>query len=241
MKFLVTSLPSGGKTLKDKNIQEIEINPLPYKKIIKYQQSKSQNPITRYIFDIENLIQDIPNWRDLCSYDLSSIIFTRKYLTASSGGSFRVELSGKIYEINTNDITFKDLNDEYLNMKSVELNGKTYLVHIPTIGEFYDNLKKFEPRYKDESWITPYDIMILTALGAEPITIMDYVFMYGNLSDEDIVTVEYLDTVINNVTNDITIKSSGGDAVISVDKLITDLFRFISLNRRLNDAKINFK
>lgn len=239
------SLPSRGELTPD--IFEIEINPLTYRQLIKYTKYKYDNEVESLVNDIEYLITDIPNWQMLSAYDLSSILFTRKYISASTDTSIIVSSKdgSANYRLNISDISFKSLDPSLMSLKEVILNGEKYEFHIPTIYEYYDVLKIFKELYilKDD-WISTSEIMILASLGCNRSNSDKLYNSLANATGNDIVTIKYLDVMLNDSVNDVTLKntnSNGGETVVNISKFITDIFRLIFLNRDLDSKLLIFK
>lgn len=243
MKFLLTSLPTKGVTIKNPSVTYIDINPLKYKQLKDFTNRTYVTDIDKTIAEIECFIQDIDNWRDLSAYDLSSIIFTREYISATYKEEIIVTSGGVDYKVPIADITFKDLNEELLKIKSIELQDRVFPFKIPTILEYYQTLITVSSELKsDDFWLNKYDCMILAAIGLNPSNFDEYLKIYAEAAGDDIVTIKYIDRLLNNQVNDVTVKGQGGDdRVISIQKLISDIFRLIQNNRLLNTSKVKFK
>ena len=243
MKFLVSSLPTKGITIPNGLIRELDINPLTYKQLVKFTNKDYINDIDKTIAEIENFITDIHHWELLSAYDLSSILFTRKYISATLNNELLLRYNGKDYSIPLDSITFKDFNEELLNIKTVDINGKTFLFKVPTIKEYLEALRAVSSVSTDEElWLNKYDVMILTALGLNQSNVRDMLYDYSNASGDDVVTIKHIDNLLNNTVNDVTIKdANGGDKVVDVNRYATDIFQLIYLNRPLNTSKIGLK
>lgn len=248
MKCLVSSLPSKGLTLQDKSITEIDLKPLTYRQLVQYTNRTYENTVDQDIAEIELFIMpDIPVWNKLSAYDLSSILFTRKYISATYNDDLILtDKFGAYYKVPISDITFKDINEELLHIKSIEINDKVYPFKVPTIEDYYNTLVAVSNVLTSQDfWLNRYDCMILASIGTTTINARDYINAYANASGDDIITIKYLDKLLNNTVNDVTVKGKksngedgGDDRVISINKLIPDIFRLIQQNRLLNTSKI---
>lgn len=243
MNFLLSSLPTKGATLKNASFNSIDINPLGFRQLVNFTNRSYETDIDKTIAEIECFIKDIPNWEFLSAYDLSSIVFTREYISATFSDDLIVEANGETYNVSMADITFKDLNEELLKIKSIELQDRVFPFKIPTINDYYMTLLNISNKLTaSDFWLNKYDCMILAAIGLNPVNMDEYLDIYANASGDDIITIKYIDRLLNNTVNDITVKGEGGDdRVISITKLIPDIFRFIQNNRLLNPSKIKFR
>lgn len=242
MKFLTSSLPTKGVTIANGLITEIDIEPLTYKQLVTYTNRHYENDIDQMIAEIECFIQDIAGWHYISAYDLSSILFTRKFISATFENELAIPINGKKYTLNINELTFKDLNTELLDIKKITLGEKEFDFKIPTIEEYYKALLIVSSRLtSNDFWLNVYDTMILAALGIKDINADEYISIYSSASGDDVTTIKYIDRLLNNTVNDITVKGEGGDdSVINVQKLITDIFQLIISNRPLNKNKIKY-
>jgi len=223
-----SNLPSKGKL---SPIELVDLKPLTYKQIVKYNSRKNTNEISKTIWDIECILSDIPCYESLSAYDLKSLIFTRKYISATFNDKVKVTINGSLYHFDVSDLSFKEISDELLNISAINISGTVLPFNVPTIGRLYKTLKLLE----GNDGLDLRFIMIATSLGADTnySQVMDAL---SNATQGDIVTIDYLDKLINDPLNDVVIK--GGEAVVNVSDTITDIFRFIRINNELDRDKI---
>jgi len=239
MIVLTSSLPSKGKL---SDVKEIDLKPLTLKQIRQHSMHKYESDIDKLANDIEYLIRDIIGWKSLSAYDLSCILFTREYISATAKDTITITIGNEPYTLRIADITFKDVPDDLLKINTVQLGGNNYIIKVPTIYEYYRNLKSVQSFLKSGNiWLTKNDIMIMTALGMNETNFKQFYEMYSNLSENDLSMINYLDLLLNDSTNDVTVKGNGGETVVKINNFITDIFRFIIFNRPILFDKINYK
>lgn len=242
MKFLLSSLPSKGLTIKNNVIDGVEISPLTYKQLVNFTNNIYENDIDRTIAEINCFIKDIPNWEILSAYDLSCLVFTREYISATYEDELILTIGDSKFNVSMADITFKEINDELLQIKSIELRDQVFPFKIPTISDYYSTLISVSSKLDSKDfWLNKYDCMILAAMGLNEINAYELIDTYANAVGDDIITIKYIDRLLNNTTNDITVKGQGGDnRVVSITKHLPDIFQLIQDNRVFNSSKIKF-
>jgi len=229
MKVLSSTLPSKGLL---SPISEIDIKPLTYSQIKNYQSRHYENKVEQLCWDIECLMSNIEGYQSLSIYDLKSIIFTIKYTSASFNESINVKVKGKPVTIKLKDINFKEISPELLSIAGIVLNGEMLSFSVPTVGQVYELLKvtSTDSRYDYN------DIVLICALGGSKDNFNHISNLILNATaPQDILMIDYLDDLLNNVTDDITVE---GGAVVNISDIITDIFQLIKLNRKLDRTKI---
>ena len=242
MKLLLTSLPSQGFC--DSKQDFIEINPLTYKQLRKYTSAKFETENEKLIWDIECLIQDIQGWEMLSAFDLTSLLFTRRLISATFEPELKLTYSGQLYKIQVSDIHFKDMSDDLKRIEAIMINGQKYIFKIPNIYDYYKVLsytKGMEEYANDYS----SDIILLSACltpetmcrpedkdyKPDPIMAFKKVSkVIENATHEDILVIETILTLLNDRLHDVTVLGEGGETAVSLNGLTADIFRLIWLN-----------
>ena len=106
-----------------------------------YTSAKYTTDIEQLVWDIECMIQDIDGWEDLSMFDLTSLLFTRRLLTATFDTKLKLTYGTNVYEISVQDISFKDISKELKTLDTVTINGQTFKFRIPTLYDYYKVLK----------------------------------------------------------------------------------------------------
>lgn len=239
MQLPLTSLPSEGFGV-ETDQSYIDIKPLTWKEVRKYNQFKYDGALDSLIWDIETLVQGIEGWEKLSSYDLSAIIFTRKYISATFNGSLKVAMKNKVYEIPMADITFKEMLGDLKNIEEIIINNERLKFRIPNILNYYMDLKSVvgDPVYSDDSYmqtlylascLIPADMVENEAIDYQA-AFLKVLPIIDSATQEDIVVLETLSDQLNDLYNDVTVKSEGGETVVKIKNLTADIFRLIKLN-----------
>ena len=268
MKLLVESLPSQGHCKSKQDF--ITINPLTYGQCEHYASAHYMTSIENLIWDIECMIQDIQGWEDLSMYDLTALIFTRRLLTATFGPTLKLTRGSTVYEINVQDISFKDMSKELRTLDTISINGQTFKFRIPTLYEYYKILKYVASDEKNlEDWmldvitfascLVPMSMLTMqepkgkksdTTPNAPPDVLANVdvleaykqAIMYVETSvHEDITVIKTIQVMLKDQFNDVTIHGEGGDTAISLYGLTADIFRLIWINAGDVSHKITFK
>jgi len=252
MKLLVNTLPSQGYCKSKRDF--IEINPLTYRQLKKYTSAKYTTEIEKLVWDIECLIQDIIGWEDLSMYDLTSLLFTRRLLSATFEPELKLTFGDNVYTINIQDISFKDMPVELKTLDTVEINGKKFKFRLPSLYEYYKVLKYASG---DVENLNDFSLEIVTfASTLVPISSsedqswenMDSLDAYKQAIksvdtsvQQDIVVIETIQTLLQDKLNDVTVKGEGGETAVSLNGLTADIFRLIWLNAGNISDRISFK
>ena len=89
----INTLPSGGYC--KSKLKEITLKPLVLEEVNKYCSMKYPSTIEKMVWDIENLIMSIPGWEDLSAYDVTGLLFMRKYISATFKPDLKVTVKIK--------------------------------------------------------------------------------------------------------------------------------------------------
>ncbi len=186
----------------------------------------------------------------LSSFDLSTLIFTRKYISATFEPKFKVADSlGEIYEIDIGEIQFKTLSKELKNIESIDLDELSYCFEIPPAGKWYKYLKMVQTGKLPED--TDLDLLYLASclefknasseMALPELHIKLILDRLLGTSQSNAAVIFELVEQLTRKTEDIVIKTKGGESVIRLDPFFTDLFRLALLNRGASSVKVNYK
>lgn len=265
MKVMTKTLPSRGY---GKPVEFIDIEPLTYRELRNYtSKSYQKGTVDSLIWDIECLIQDIEGWQTLSSFDITAIIFTRKYMSASFGDKVKLDLGGQTYELSMSEINFKDLSKELIRVNKIILNGHVFLFSLPTIEHYYKILKAISQGAIVIDGEVDLDIVYLASClinitknentsifkrksyasikkshySNTDEAIENFITAYNDINSciqSDVAFVNRLLHLLTDKTHDVTVFIEGGASVVNLDRLITDIFRFIEVNEGVNSNKV---
>ena len=187
-------------------------------------------------------------------YDLTSLLFTRRLLSATFEPQLKLTLGNNFYTINIQDISFKDIPNEIKTLDTVELNGTKFKFRLPSLYEYYKVLKYASGNADN---LNDYSLEIITfASTLVPISdkndqsweSMDPLDAYKQaikLVDtsvqKDIAVIETIQILLQDKLNDVTVKGEGGETAVSLNGLTADIFRLIWLNAGNISSRITFK
>jgi hypothetical protein len=220
-----SALPSKGYgTL----INSIEIKPLTFKEMIEYSEGIPKDQNLKRIWEIEKLVKRIPQWRNLNCYDIDSIIFSTKYISAVFKDKFNIIVDGgKEVEIELNKISFNDLDKNLLEIKFIKLGDKKFPFNIPTISSYLDTITTLTV---NNSYKVAALASVLGYTKHSP-EVLDYI---NNATYDEIILLDNLFIKSFNTIKPLEV----GDMVIDVSNSITDIFRFLRANQNINKDKI---
>lgn len=245
----INTLPSGGYC--KSKLKEITLKPLVLEEVNKYCSMKYPSTIEKMVWDIENLIMSIPGWEDLSAYDVTGLLFMRKYISATFKPDLKVTVKDKVYEIPISSINFKQLTDDIKNLDEVHVNGHEFKFEVPTIHDYYLVLKTLSAmdKYREErdfELINMCTCLIPKEMyGSEtynPINAFNQVYPVVMTSiQSDIAVLMAVSDLFNDRYNDITIHTEGGETAVRINNLTADMFRLIRLNSGDVTDKIIYK
>ena len=252
MDILVTQLPSGGIGY---NFPSISVSPMTFVEICKYIDNMPSDPLEKYLYDINNLIKEDPKIKDCYVMDLDFLIFYKKLCTVSDDLSYKISVvcphcGTEIKKTISfkSDIQFKQVDPKIMNGAVVELGGNRYDTIVPTVSNF---LRVFSTylRYKK---ITDLKMIKTIAL------IKDFDIL-GNQVENDVLNAKHSDITLLLALRELYYdqlepvqvfcpecnkglkKEERRSMAVSVDSLIVDFFRDLSINSPINGSKVLFK
>lgn len=252
MNIPVTQLPSGGYGLE---FPSISVSPMTFLQVTQYLEGVPTNdPLEKYLYDIQNLIQEDPKIGDCYLMDVDFLIFYKRLITVSSELEYDISVTcpdcGKVIKKRISfekDIHFKQIDRQVMEGARIELNGHQYETIVPTIKEFF---KVFE-KYLKYRKLTDLKMIKTIAL------IKDF-DIQGNQIEADVLGAKHEDITLLLMLQDIYYdhlepinvycpdcsKSNPGERrsiAVSVDTLIADFFREICKYCPIDGSKILFK
>lgn len=255
MEILTSNLPCGGYGYQ---FASVNVKPMTFLEITKYMENVPKDPLERYLFDIDTLLQDDERIMDCYIMDLDFLIFYKKLITVSSDMSYTVTVNcptcgskiKKKISLNT-DIHFKQIDPEIMAGAVIDLNGHKYEISVPTVRTFLNVFQTYM-RFKKIDDIQM--IKIVALIGGEDFKLR------GNQIENDILNAThsditlllalkelYYDRILEPLTvtcpkcsKDDNVENSG-EMTMGVESLIVDFFRELRINSPIDESKILFK
>lgn len=253
MNVLVSQLPSGGYGY---NFSSISISPMSFIQVIKYLEDiPSQDPLERYLYEIENLVKEDRNIENCYIMDVDFLIFYKKFLTISGDSSFKISIQcpdcgAKIQKTirMDKDIRFKQIDRSVMEGAFIELGGHKYETIVPTVKDFLRVFEKYLRFRKIE------DLKMI-----KTIALIKEFETRGNQVEDDVINATHSDITLLLALRDlyydrldpiqVYCEDCNADkpieerrsVAVSVDSLIVDFFREICINNPIDGSKILFK
>lgn len=220
-----SALPSKGYgTL----VKSIEIKPLTYKEMIEYSDGMPKDRYLRKIWDIEKLIKRIPEWRHLNCYDIDSLIFTTKYISAATTDKFTITFDdGSVHDILLSNIKFENLNPDSLLIKFIKLNEVKFPFNICTVSNYLDIITELSIN----SNIKIASLAAILGYNKGNTQVLDYI---NGATYDEILLLDNLYYKIFEIVKPIEVDG----AVVDVNNSITDIFRFLKINKFMDKTKV---
>lgn len=252
MEIITTQLPSGGVGYK---FPTITIKPMTFVDICSYLENVPKDPMDKYLFDIRILTKDDENIKNCYIMDVDFLIFYKKLLTVSSDLSYQIKVTcpdcgaeiTKTIEFNK-DIHFKQIDPKIMDGARVDLGGHRYDTLVPTTNDFMKVFGNYL-RYR-----TVTDLKMIKTIAL----IKDFDIL-GNQVESDILNATHEDITLllalrelyYDLVEPVTVycpkcnkglkKNERRGMAVSVDSLIVDFFRDITINSPIDGSKIIFK
>lgn len=253
MNIPVSQLPSGGYGY---GFADIQVSPMTFLQVTKYLENLPENdPLEKYLYEIKNLIDEDKRILDCYIMDVDFLIFYKKLITISENATFNVsitcptckEVIKKKISLDE-DIHFKQIDRSVMEGAMIELNGHKYETIVPTVKQFFKVFEKYLKYRKIE------DLEIIKTIAL----IKDF-DLKGNQVESDVLGAMHKDITLllalkelyNNrlepievfcpVCNKDKSMEERRGITVSVENLIVDFFREISINCPLDGSKILFK
>ncbi len=252
MDILVTQLPSGGVGY---DFPMISVSPMTFVEICNYLDNVPKDPLEKYMYDIHLLTKEDPKIKKCYVMDVDFLIFYKKLITVSDDLSYQISVScpncgkeiKKTISFET-DIHFKQVDPKIMSGAVIELGGNRYDTIIPTI----DNFMKVFSVYLRYRKLTDLKMIKTIAL------IKDFDIL-GNQVEKDVLEATHSDITLLLALRELYYdqlepvhvycpecnkglkKEERRSMAVSVDSLIVDFFRDLSINSPIDGSKILFK
>lgn len=252
MDILVNQLPSGGVGY---DFPTISVSPMTFVDICNYLDNVPKDPLEKYMYDIHLLINEDPRIKKCYVMDVDFLIFYKKLCTVSDDLSYQISVTcpdcGKEIKKTISferDIHFKQVDPKIMKGAIVELGGNKYDTIVPTI----DNFLKVFSTYLRYRKVTDLKMIKTIAL------IKDFDIL-GNQIEKDVLEATHSDITLLLALRELYYdqldpiyvecpecnkglkKEERRSVAVSVDSLIVDFFRDLSINSPINGSKILFK
>jgi len=252
MDILTSQLPSGGVGY---SFPSVSVSPMNFVDICNYIDNVPKDPLDKYLYDIRCLIKEDEKIKECYVMDVDFLIFYKKLCTVSGNLSYQLSIKCPVcgHEIKKTisfdkDIHFKQVDSRIMNGARVELNGHVYDTIVPTINDF---MKVFDVylRYRKVT-----DLKMIKTISL----IKDY-NIQGNQIEDDILGAKHSDITLLLALQELYFdqlepiqvycsqcnkglkKGERRSVAVSVDSLIVDFFRDLSINSPIDGSKIIFK
>lgn len=251
MNILSSQLPSEGFGYP---FAAINIKPMTFLDVVEYLESVPKDPLSKYLYDINWLVADDPNIKKCYIMDIDYLRFMKKLTTVSPDLSMEITVTcpdcGKTLKkkLRIVDIMFKTADPIVMNGAVVKLKGRTYSVTPPTVEEFHKVFQKYLKFRKvsnldliklialiDDFYDRPNEVedAVLSATHDDITALLALKDLYFNRVDP----VKMYCDICNNGLK----KEERRELTVSIDELIVDFFREITINNQLDEDKIQFK
>lgn len=252
MDILTSQLPSGGYGY---DFPSVSISPMTFVEICKYLENVPKDPLDKYLYDIRMLVGEDEKIKNCYIMDVDFLIFYKKLCTVSGDLSYKITINCP--HCNTEikktisfdkDIHFKKIDQKIMNGAVISLNGSKYETMVPTVEDF---MKVFGIylRYRK---ITDLKMIKTMAL------IRDFE-MQGNKIEDDVLNATHSDITLLLALRELYYdqlepvevycphcnkglkREERRSVAVSVDTLIVDFFRDLTINSPIDGSKILFK
>lgn len=228
------SLPSNGMY---KASDSIEILPLTYNKVMKYESNNTGTLPYLLTNEIETLISTIKNWDSLLLYDYDSIAFSLRYISVTNKPIFDITVKDNtcpsfVAKFDVGSLKFRSLTEKDLKIKDIEIGGIRYPLNFgTTIRQFYEMLLEFR---KWDIAVSKSDLIFL-AMISSPLTLNSAYSSYMNATQQDIALIRLVkNLLVGSAYAKFKCPHCGKEVVVGLDDLITDIFHLIDLNSDLS-------
>lgn len=149
MEILTNKLPSGGYGY---GFPSVNILPMTFKEVVGYTENCPSDPLSKYLFDMRNLIKDDPNIEQCYIMDIDYLIFAKKILTVSQDLSLNItvtcpecgkKIDKKVY---IQELEYTAVDPNIMEGGTIELFNNAYEYSVPTYGSFmkvFDNYLRY--------------------------------------------------------------------------------------------------
>lgn len=252
MDILVSQLPSGGYGY---DFPSISVSPMTFVDICNYLDNVPKDPLDKYLYDLRLLIEEDDKIKKCYIMDVDFLIFYKKLCTVSSDLSYQISITcphckNEIKKTISfdKDIHFKKVDPKIMNGAIINLGGTKYETIVPTVEDF---MKVFSVylRYRKVT-----DLKMIKTLAL----INDF-DMQGNKIESDVLNATHSDITLLLALRELYYdqlepvevfcphcnkglkKNERRSVAVSVESLIVDFFRDLTINSPIDGTKVLFK
>lgn len=252
MDILTSQLPSGGYGY---DFPSISVSPMTFLEVCKYLENVPKDPLDKYLYDIRLLIDEDEKIKKCYMMDVDFLIFYKKLCTVSGDLSYQISITcphckNEIKKTISfdKDIHFKQIDPKIMKGAVINLNGSRYDTIIPTVEDF---MKVFSVylRYRKVTDLKMIKTMALIS-GFD---------LQGNKIENDVLGATHSDITLLLALRELYYdqlepvevfcphcnkglkKNERRSVAVSVESLIVDFFRDLTINSPIDATKILFK
>lgn len=227
-------------------VESIELRPLCYKELVEYMNNDELTSLRKYKKDIDLLLKMAPNADKIYLIDLDYVIYMMKMITISKeltlNYRYTCQCCGKkkVGSISTQSLIFREIDDRYLNLDHIELGGCELPFKLININDFNHFLSMLPRQLEAKTDLSTIKLASMFWDGTMPVAkVIDLIEKaYG----DEIKLISFLKAAYLQPIKPITLRcEKGGETVVTINDVTTDLFQQTIFNRRLDTTKIHFK
>lgn len=253
MIILTSQLPSGGYNYKFPNIS---VSPMTFMQITRYLENlPGDDPLEKYLFDVKELIDEDERILDCYLMDVDFLIFYKKLCTISGDLAYNIQVTcpecgetiNKTISLDK-DIHFKQIDPKVMNGAIIDLCGHKYETRVPTVREFFTMFERYLKFRRVTDLKILKTISLIKDFDVRGNQIYDDIL---NATHEDITLILALQELYFDQVEPIEVfcpkcnkgkkKEERRSVAVSVDSLIVDFFRDITVHNPIDGSKILFK
>lgn len=189
----VSDLPTQGRLTF--SVTDFEITPLTFGELLRYLGDEQLTPTREYVRALSYLVSRDPNIGELKILDADYIIYIFKAISSTKDAKLSLGCTcphcHKYHQkdVKLNSISFNDISEQALTVKSVKLLDRTVKIKYTTISEFISFVGNLPRKIEN------VNIDTLKLLSMLDVPAMDMVAILEKSVQEDIALINYLDNI----------------------------------------------
>lgn len=227
------------------SIDQYELHPLNFKELMDYVGNDEFTKLRYYIKDLRILLKQQDKIGSASIIDADYLIYLMKVLTISDEVKFTYSYKCKCCgqrvsgSISSTNLVFREIDPRYFTLYKINIGGVDLYWHQVTIEEFIDYTAKL-PRNMEFPDLKL--IKLASMFTSDQTPIQKVLEIFHNATGDDIKTLLFVKAAYFDVVKPVTLKcEKGGETVVGLNDLTTDMFHLLLQNRRLDPSKIHFK
>ena len=227
-------------------IESLELRPLCYEELVNYMNNDELTDLRKYKKDIELLLKMVPDAAKTYLIDTDYILYMMKMVTISKeltlNYRYTCQCCGKkkVGSISTQSIVFRDIDERYLTMEYIELGGEKLPFKLATINDFNHFLSMLPRQLEATTDLSTIKLASMFWDGTMPTA--KVIDLIKKSTGDEIKLITFLKAAYLQPIKPITLRcEKGGETVVTINDVTTDLFQQTIFNRRLDTTKIHFK